>query len=63
MISSEQEEVLRVFNFIGEKQAHSLETLLATINVISEEKVVGIRGEATIFEQSQQIIVLTMDIT
>jgi len=35
VITSEQEEVLRVLNFIGEEQANSLQALLASVHIVS----------------------------
>lgn len=63
MVATEQEEILRVLYFIGQQEANCLEGLLATIDVVAEEQVVGIGRETTILEKSQKIIVLTMDIT
>jgi hypothetical protein len=63
MVATKQEEVLWVLNFVGQEQTHGLEGLLATINVISQEKVVGIGRETAIFEKSKQIVVLSVDIT
>lgn len=50
VVSSQQKEVLRVFNFVSQQQANCFETLFASINVISQEEVVGIRGETSILE-------------
>jgi hypothetical protein len=50
VISSEQEEVLRIFNFISEKKTHCFEWLLASVDIISQEEIVGIGREATVLE-------------
>ena len=63
VVASEKEEVLRVLDLVREKEADGLQTLLSSINIVSEEKVICLRREATVLEQSQQIVVLTMDIT
>lgn len=63
VVATEDEEVLRVFDLVGEKQADGFEGLLATVDVVTEEKVVGLRGESTVFEKTQKIVVLTVDIT
>lgn len=63
MISSEQEKVLWVLNFVSQEKTHGLERLLASVNVISQEEVVGIGRETAIFEKSEQVIVLAMNIT
>ena len=59
MVASEQEEVLRVFDFVGEQETNGLETLLATIHVIAEEQVVGFRRKTAVLEQPKQVRVLT----
>jgi hypothetical protein len=62
MVATQQEEVLRVLNLVGEEEADGLEGLLATVNVVSEEEVVGIGRESAVLEESQKIVVLAMDI-
>jgi len=37
--------------------------LLSTIDVIAKEEIIGLWWEAAILEQTEQIVVLTMDIT
>jgi len=63
VVSSEQEEVLGVLDLVGEQQADGLETLLATVHVVTKEEVVGVGRESTILKKSQQVVVLTMYIT
>jgi hypothetical protein len=63
VVATEEEEVLRVLDLVGQEEAHSLEGLLATIDVISQEEIVGIGWETAIFEKSEQIVVLTVYIT
>jgi len=63
VVTAENEEVLWVLDLVCEEQADGLERLLATVDVIAEEEVVGLRREAAIFEQSQQVIVLAVDIS
>ena len=58
MISSEQKEVFRILDFVGEQEADGLEALLASIHVVAQEQVVGLRRETTVLEQPQQIRVL-----
>jgi hypothetical protein len=36
--------------------------LLASVDIVSKEEIVGFWGEATILEQTEKIIVLAMDI-
>jgi hypothetical protein len=63
VVSTQDEEVLGVLDLVGEEQADSLERLLATIDVVTEEEVVGLRREPTVFEQTQEIVVLAVNIT
>ena len=53
VISSEKEEVLRVLNLVAQKKADCFDRLLSTINIVTEEEVVGFGREATVFEDSQ----------
>lgn len=62
VISTKNEEILWVFDLVRQKQADRLQGLLASIHVIAEEKVVGLRREATVLKQPQEIVVLAMDI-
>ena len=53
VIASQQEEILWVLYFVGEQEAHCLKRLLSTVDVVTQEQVVGIRWEATILKQSK----------
>ena len=63
VVTTENEEVLRVLDLVCEEQADSLQRLLATIDVVTEEEVVGLGGKAAIFEEPQQVVVLAVDIS
>lgn len=63
MVTTENEEVLRVFDLIREQEADSFKRLLASIDIVSQEQVISLGWESTIFEQSQQIIVLSVYVT
>lgn len=63
MVAAEDEKVLWVLDLVGEQEGDGLEGLPATVNIVAEEEVVGVWGEAAIFKQPQQIIVLSMNIT
>ena len=62
MVPTQQEEVLWVLNLVGEQKTDSLQRLLSPVDVVSEEKVVRVRWEPTVLEQSQQVVVLTVHI-
>ena len=63
MIASQQEEVLRIFDFISKQQGNCLDRLLTSINIVSEEEIVGLRWETSVFKNSQQVIILAMHIS
>ena len=62
VVSSQEEEVLRVLDLVGEQEADGLQTLLASVHVVTEEEVVGLGREAAVFEQTKQVVVLTVDV-
>jgi hypothetical protein len=63
VVSTQNEEVLGVLNLVGKEKANSLEGLLSTVDVVTEEEVVGLRGETAVFKETQKVVVLTVDIT
>jgi len=63
VVTSEDEEVFGVLDLVGEEQADGLKRLLTSVDVITEEEVVGLRREATVLEESEKIVVLSVDIT
>jgi hypothetical protein len=63
VVTSEDEEVFGVLDLVGEEQADGLEGLLTSVDIVTEEEVVGLGGEATVLEESEEIVVLSVDIT
>ena len=63
MVAPQYEEVLRVLDFVGEEETYRFERLLATVDVVTKEQVVGFWWETAVLEESEQIVVLAMDIT
>ena len=63
VVTAEDEKVLWVLDLVGEQQANGLEGLLSTVDIVSEEKVVGFWGETAVLEQTEEVVVLSMDIT
>jgi len=47
---------------IRKQQANGLETLLAAVNVVPQEQVVGLGWKPSVLKEPQQIWILTMDI-
>lgn len=62
MVAAQDEKVLGILDLVGEEQADGLQRLLATIDVVTEEEVVGLWWEAAVLEQAQQIVVLSVDV-
>lgn len=52
VVSTQNEEVLRVLDLVGKEEADGLERLLATVDVVTEEKVVGLGRKAAVFEET-----------
>lgn len=63
VITSEDEEVFGVLDLVGKEQANSLKRLLTSVDVVTEEEVVGLGREATVLEESEEIVILSVDIT
>lgn len=63
MVTAENEKVLRVLDFVGQKKADGLEGLLSSVDVVAQEQVVCFRGETAVLEQTEEIVVLAVDIT
>lgn len=63
VVATEDEEVLRVLDLVREEEADGLERLLATVNVVAKEEVVGFWREAAILEQAEQVVILAVDVT
>lgn len=63
VIPTKYEKVLGVFDFVSQKQAYSLQRLLPSVDVITKKQVIGFRRKAAVFEQAEQIVILSMNIT
>jgi hypothetical protein len=62
VVAAQNEEVLGVFDLVCQQETDGLERLLATIDIVAQEQVVGLGREATILEQTEEIIILSVDI-
>lgn len=60
MVAAENEEVLWVLDLVCQKKADRLKGLLASIDIISKEEVVGFRWESAVFEEAEQVVVLSV---
>jgi len=63
VVASEQEKVLRVLDFVAQKQAHRLDRLLSTVDVVAHKEIVSLGREAAVLEDPEQVVVLTMHVT
>lgn len=63
MVAPEQEEVLGVFDLVRQQKADGLQGLLPSVHIVAQEQVVGLRREAAILKEPQQVCVLSVDIT
>lgn len=62
VVTSQDEKVLRVLDFVGEQKADCLERLLASVYVVTQEEVIGLGRKTTVLKESEQVIILTMNI-
>lgn len=62
VVASQDEEIFGVFDLICEEEADSLERLLSSVNVVTKEKIVGFWWEPAIFEESQKVVILSVDV-
>lgn len=63
VVAAQDEEVLGVLDLVGQEKADGLEGLLATVDVVTEEEVVGLRWESTVLEETEEVVVLAVDVT
>ena len=63
MISSEDRNSVLVANFQTDKEGHSLDRVIPTVDIITHEQVVGVRWLASNFEEFSKIVELSMDVT
>mmetsp|Transcript_32093 Transcript_32093/g.53031 ORF Transcript_32093/g.53031 Transcript_32093/m.53031 type:complete len:208 (+) Transcript_32093:716-1339(+) len=63
VVTTEHEKVLRILDFVSKEKANCFQRLLATVHVITQKHIIGFRREASVFKETQQIIVLPVDIT
>ena len=58
VVTAKKEEILRVFDFEGEKQRDRLDTLRSAVHIVAKEQVIDLRWEAMVTEHTQQVRVL-----
>ena len=63
MVPTEDKEVFWILDLVCQEQADRLEGLLASIDIIAEEEVICFRWKTTVLEESEQIVVLAMNVS
>lgn len=63
VVAAQEEEVLGVFDLVGEQEADGLQRLLAPVHIVAQEQVVTLRGEAPVLKKPQQVVVLPVNVT
>ena len=63
MVSSQEEEVLGVFDLVRQQETDRLQRLFPAVYVVSEKEVVALRGEASVLKQTQQVVILAVDVS
>lgn len=62
VVSTKDEEVFWILDLVGKKQAYRFERLFASVDIVSQKEVICLRGKPTVFEQSQEIVILSMNV-
>ena len=63
VVTSEDGEPVPIAHFEANEQSDSLDRVVASVDVISHEQVVCVRGVASDLEELHQVVELSMDIT
>lgn len=63
VVTSEQPQCVGVMDLERPKVEHTFDTEIATVDVVSQKKIPGLRGVATDLEKLHKIVVLAMNIT
>lgn len=62
MIAAQQKEVFWVFYFVSQQQTDRFQTLLSAVDIVAEEQVVALGRIAAIFEQTQKVVKLSVNV-
>jgi hypothetical protein len=63
VVTSQEEEVLLVFNLVGKEKDNNFETSFSAVNVVSQKEVVSFGWESSIFKKTEKIGELSVDIS
>lgn len=63
MVAPQEEEVLRVLDLVCKQETDGLQGLLASVHIVAQEQIVGLGWEAAILKQTEQVSVLSVDVS
>jgi len=63
VIASQKEEIFGELYFVAEQKRYRFDRLLAAVDIVTQEQVVRLRGEPSVLENSEQVVILTVHIT
>lgn len=63
MITPQKKEILRIFDLVAKQEEDGFQTLLASIYIVAQEKIICGRREPTHFKQSDKVGILPMNVT
>lgn len=62
VIATEDEEVFGIHDFVRQQEADGFQALLAPVDVVPQKEVIGLRWEAAVLKQPEEVGVLPMDV-
>ena len=63
VVASQHEEILRIFDLVGQHEADRLHWLFSSVHIVSQEQIVRVSRKSGILEQFDEVRVLSMDVT
>ncbi len=62
VVPTQNKKILWVLDLVRQQQANGLERLLSAVYVVAKEKVVCLWGKAAILKESEQVVVLSVNV-
>ena len=62
MVTSQDEKVFGILDLVCEQEADGLQRLFTPVDVVAKEEIVGFWREPAVFEETQEIVVLSVNI-
>jgi hypothetical protein len=63
MVAAQKEHILGISDFVSQEKAYNLNRLCSVVNIIAKKDVVCLRRIAAVFEESEQVVELSMNVT